>query len=187
MTRNRFLVLTFTTVTTTLFWGVVALYSFRTSLPYTPARLPIESQRNNALFRAFFPEGFSFFTRNPREPVVEIYKYENSTYTLTTIPNGSIKNMLGINKSSRAQNLESGFILSKLRPDDWIKCPSNLDSCLTSEPLPVIHLKNNYNTSFLCGELVVVVRKPVPWAWSKVVSGDRMEKEFAKLFVECIE
>lgn len=164
---------------------MIAIYSVRTSLPYNPARLPFETPKNNTNFRAFFPEGFSFFTRNPREPQVEVYKLEGGRLELLTIANASHKNWFGIVKSSRAQNIETGYLLSKIKADDWLSCKGPLIACVTHEMTPVLELKTNYSSPLLCGELVITVKKPVPWAWSNSMDPKNMPTEFARILIRC--
>lgn len=183
---KRFWVYTLTIAVIAAFWLVIAAYSIRTSLPYNPAKLPFESHSNKVLLKSFLPEGFSFFTRDPREPRLFIYNIESDSLKLINLPNGSPQNMFGIFKTARAQNLEAGYLLSVIKEESWMKCDEGQGlQCSKNDKVPYIQIRNLYDSPLLCGKIMLVVRKPVPWAWSKNVAEELMPYDYLKLEIIC--
>src|SRR5690606_6732348 len=45
-------------------WSTVTVYALHGALPYNPVKLPFQDRFN---IRLFLPEGWAFFTRDPRE------------------------------------------------------------------------------------------------------------------------
>ncbi len=166
------------------FWGLITFYSLAVTLPYNPSRVPT-SLSLKTRFRALLPEGFSFFTRNPREPQIVAYQYSGQHLEQLTIQNASLTNMMGILKTSRAQNIETGYLLSLIKGEDWSSCKSSLLNCLTFNYSPIIEMKSKYKKPLLCGDIVLVVRKPVPWAWADNFDVDKMPLEFVRLYIFC--
>jgi hypothetical protein len=58
-------------------WGVAALYALHTVIPFNAVVLPFE---RDLPVRSLTPEGWAFFTRNPREKQISAYRRVNGTW-----------------------------------------------------------------------------------------------------------
>lgn len=177
------LILTFSLLT--VFWGVIIGYAVVMSMPYSAINtLPLDTKRNRIFFRTILPEGFSFFTRDPRELQAELYKIREGVIIPYSRKNSTFKNLFGVIKKSRAQNLELGYLLSQIKINDWSKCSGNIDDC-RKKTLTNIILQNNFKYPLLCGRFIIVIREPVPWAWANGVSRDKLVGDFVEINIEC--
>lgn len=78
------------------FWGVLALYALHSMFPFNAVVLPFEGE---LLMHSLTPEGWAFFTRNPREAQVSAYIRTDGAWRLVDRgPNGSAENMLGLDR-----------------------------------------------------------------------------------------
>jgi len=66
----------------------------------------------------FFPEGWGFFTRNPREKQSVLFKKKKKTYELITYKNSSFANWWGFSKKSRRISLEKDRLVGRLLEKD---------------------------------------------------------------------
>jgi antimicrobial peptide system SdpA family protein len=147
------------------FWIIVFIYSIHSAMPFNPINLPFESK---AHLRFFLPQGWKFFTRNPREEDIGIYAKDSNGEWLPMIhPHSSPINLFGIKKTSRAKAVEFGLLLSLLSEHNpnWESCNSSLQSC--SEKVQTVGAINNPSPNpSLCGDILLQKRRPIPWAWS---------------------
>lgn len=58
------------------------------------------------------PEGWGFFTRNPREPVYKFYECDGDSFAQMNLHNNSFRSLAGLSKINRRYNLE----LQRLKP-----------------------------------------------------------------------
>src|SRR5256885_14361051 len=96
-------------------WSTVFCYSIHVRLPFNPIRLPFESKLP---IIAIVPQGWGFFTREPREPSVEVFT-QNGHPLIDS--NASPSNYFGLSRRTRALGVELGLILSQVREDQWKK------------------------------------------------------------------
>src|SRR4051812_32531054 len=114
-----------------LFLGVVlsmpVLYSLHSALPPNAITLPFESQTQ---VLRWAPQGWGFFTRNPREPQIVPFLRNGHWRSANLGPHAQFKYALGLNRRSRAQGVEMGLLLGKLGIAEWTPCEAELATCL---------------------------------------------------------
>jgi antimicrobial peptide system SdpA family protein len=115
------------------------------------------------------PEGWAFFTRNPREPDIVLYKKIKGQWMHDPInPLSMISNWWGLDRRPRAQSTEMAMILHSIPQDLWVSCDSSIENCLTNFTDSVIlQINNTVPRPVLCDTVAVQLLPPVPWAWSK--------------------
>ena len=144
--------------------ATVALYTLDGSTGYNLAELPLESKIG---ISAWLPEGWAFFTRDPREEGVRVYSRgtDGEWTNVIEAPLGAWNNAFGLNRAPRRQGIEQGLLLTGLPQDGWTPCVSSaLATCLNAAEHTVT-FANPSPVATLCGELAVVKQKPVPFAW----------------------
>jgi len=152
------------------------------SLPDSPLR-PSLRFRQDVI--AIAPQGWAFFTRDPREPVDRIYARSESGWVQVTYTNSSARNWLGLKRDARALNVELASLLSEVDSSQWGDCPGQLESCLRKRDVPAVAVVNRSSIRALCGEILVERRPPAPWAWSRAKRPVLLDSKVARLEVRC--
>ena len=154
-------------------------YGLRRALPHNPVRLP---GGNDIFPAAYFPQGWSFFTRDAREPRLFVFRQEGAKWKPANAgPSFAPKYWLGFDRSGRAQGIEVGLLYAELPKDAWHECQSVPMVCLERE-VAAFSLQNVTPSPTLCGRIGIALIPPVPWEWartgrditmpSKVIVGD---------------
>lgn len=143
--------------------------------------LNIELPTNKYIF-SFFPQGWAFFTKDPREPQSQLFKLENNKWQRVEHYQSSMKNYLGMNKGSTRINYELISIYSLIKKTEYSDSYSNIQiGWIENIPTKVIYIKNSFDNPRLRGEYALVIQKIVPWAWSKNLNNEQMPCKIAHL------
>lgn len=131
------------------------------------------------------PQGFAFFTRDAREKDLHVYQAEDRNWTSASMgPNSRPANLFGLNRKSRAQNVESALILSKIKPNIWWECEDDPAACLSQDAVQDT-VRNVVPAPTLCGITGFALQEPVPWAWSKSRDTIDMRSQITKIYIQC--
>lgn len=149
--------------TISAFWLFIALNVIKISLPYNSFGTMLYG-KSEIIFKSVLPEGFAFFTRDPREFQITIY---NSNKEEIDLHNGSWSYLLGVNRYPRAYNVELGHIFSVIAAKQWYNCQSGGIDCLDDSVIPLYVIQNNFPHPMLKGEYYLKIDEPTPWAWAK--------------------
>jgi antimicrobial peptide system SdpA family protein len=151
------------------FWTGVFFLIIVSSLPYNPSSIGPVAERD---IKTTVPEGWGFFTRDPREADVTLYEQHQGVWRRSLhMPIANASNLFGIDRLPRAQSVEMGMILSELDEQDaWRACDGDLVACLNTAPR--IALRQRWKYPVLRGTFAFVKQEPVPWAWA--ASRDRI-------------
>lgn len=148
-----------------LAWATAIAYAVHPALPYNPVRLPY-ADALNTLFLA--PQGWSFFTRNPREAKQYLFRRDARGWeSVLLAPHGRLRNAFGLNRASRAQGVEMALVVDAAKKGRWVVCEERpIADCLSKLPagFPVANVSPNPT---LCGTIAVMEQRPIPWAWAK--------------------
>jgi len=143
-------------------WATILLSIVAASLPYNPLTLDLPAERG---IRMLMPEGWGFFTRDPREPDITTYvKSKGSWYRSPNMPIANAANLFGINRFPRAQSVELGMLLHDVPAEWWRPCRSNIDACLQS--IPAKPVTNTSPFPVFRDTIGLVRQEPIPWAWA---------------------
>ena len=133
------------------------------------------------------PEGWAFFTRDPREPVVVVHAPAGGGgWRALELANFQRANLFGLRRTSRLVTTEVTELLREVSPEDWIPCRAPVAECL-EESLPPVHTAERSSPLLpaLCGPLAIQVRERVPWAWSGSRDRIQMPAKVVRLDVRC--
>lgn len=163
---------------------VLAMYAIPSALPFNPAQLP---GRKAIQPQLWVPEGWKFFTRDPREERLFAMRRESGVWMTAGLgPNSRPANLFGLDRRSRAQGTESALILERIPKRRWQDCQGSptqgldgmaaTDTIVNASPRPTI-----------CGDVGFVLQKPVPWAWaeSAVRKPIVMPSRIVRVYVIC--
>jgi antimicrobial peptide system SdpA family protein len=159
-------------------WSLVLLSILAASLPFSPLSV---SRRFKDQIVTFMPEGWGFFTRNPREEHTVLYQHQGDAWILRTLPNAN--GYLGASRSMRSQAGELALLLKTVSPKAWRQTTGSIASCPMDSAVTII---NVYDHPTLCGQYRVRVQDPVPWAWSRLQTLDQRKYKFLNITVRCM-
>lgn len=167
------------------FWVVLFGYSIHRALPYNPIHPPFQDR---LYVNLLMPQGWKFFTRNPREEDLKIFKKDGDDKWSDALigPNGSAGNYFGLKRDMRAQGIEMGILMASLDKDIWQTCAEKPEICVSSAPIRA-ELENVDKNPTLCGELGLVLQEPVPWAWSRAKKEVIIPSKFVRISVLCAQ
>jgi antimicrobial peptide system SdpA family protein len=163
-------------------WLLVGVYVVDAAVPPNVVRLPLEKR---IWARVWMPQGWAFFTRNPREERLLLFMKVGGTewVSLRRGPYFGMSSQLGFSRVARARGIEAGLLQSTLKAHVWQECRDDVHTCLDRFGPPVV-LDNPSPVPLLCGEIALALRKPVPWAWTRDFRGN-MPSKVVKLRVRC--
>lgn len=147
-----------------LFWFAISILLVTISLPHNPILNSIEAKPLKTQLKVLIPEGWGFFTRDPREERLYVFRCDSLNLKYVPNDNFSFESFFGASKKSRVYNLELGRLVSSIEKSDWHSWKSKNTWCPMD--LPTIYQLNTQRSPLICGEFYVVKREPVPWAWA---------------------
>jgi antimicrobial peptide system SdpA family protein len=173
--------------TALVWWGFLVIvfgYAVHGSMDgATAVELPLETQLNTV---SYLPEGWKFFTRNAREEISLLYKQDESGHWMRadTGVNASAHNLFGLSRKGRNEGIESGFIITAIRPEFYEDCTGDADACLQNQR-PKLRIGSGSRRPVFCGKLGVVVSQRVPWAWARSPKPPSMKSKAVVVEVTC--
>ncbi|ELR72482.1 hypothetical protein C900_01477 [Fulvivirga imtechensis AK7] len=118
------------------------------------------------LLSSLLPQGWGFFTRDPKEGITEAYSYDQSTdeVSLITVKNASAANAIGFSRNARFAGIDLVFLLEYAKADMWHKgkgdfkdnIPLTADTIIADKPIQY----------FPEGEYILHRYEPIPFAWA---------------------
>jgi antimicrobial peptide system SdpA family protein len=142
------------------FWSFIILMVFFSSFKeqvFMPKSLQIN-------FATIFPEGWGFFTKNPREPLIEVYRANKNNLSLVTLKNQSVENFFGLSRKIRVVGYESSRIVAQIPQKFWTKdIMSNLGKLPKTKTFDYMDKKLNHIKN---GLFLFIIYEPIPFAWS---------------------
>lgn len=165
-----------------LLWAAAIVPVLIGSLPDSPLR-PSMAFRRDVI--AIAPQGWAFFTRDPREPVDRVYARRGAEWVQVTYTNSSRRNWLGLKRDARALNVELASLLTEVDEAQWRDCPGRLEGCLRERDVPAVAVVNRSRTRALCGDILVERRPPAPWAWSRAKRPVLLDSRIARIDARC--
>jgi len=167
----------------TLGWLIIAAsgvwWTARTSLPFNPQSPGLSAERRT---RLVLPEGWGFFTRDAREKDLLIAMRDDDATWHLQAPHASAQHLFGLHRRSRVLAIETGQIIEEARApfvpcsDDWRVC---------AEQAKPHMLESKASRPYLCGDIALFRRPPVPWAWSNLLDPERMPTDLLRLRIRC--
>jgi antimicrobial peptide system SdpA family protein len=124
------------------------------------------------------PQGYAFFTKNPKEPQVYIYKVDKSNKLKNICPNSSSAEMyFGLSRKNTRLSYDFTEILSNLRK--WESIEKVEKFYLTKLDTFKISRKDMLKHN---GKYLIIKEERIPWAWSKSLS--KSKKYFKYITIE---
>ncbi len=115
-----------------------------------------------------FPQGWGFFTRNPKEPNYKLYRIEDGKPQLVTFRITSSKNYYGLSRKGSRLGMEMHRIKSKLPPSaGWSSSTTSLkDMRLDTLSYPCLDTVSKL-LYIQEGDYILKEYHLSPWSWAK--------------------
>jgi antimicrobial peptide system SdpA family protein len=126
------------------------------------------------------PQGWGFFTRNPREEQTILYTIQDTSSVLFTKTISSIDNSFGASRKLRCYNVEVGTLISKINDSSWVEEKGG--NLVFDTNLQTDTVKNNFYPCSIRGDFFFVKQERIPWAWGK--SNIIMPYKYAKVHIK---
>jgi sporulation delaying protein A len=151
------------------------------ALPYNPLSMSMQLEIG---VKSIVPEGWGFFTKEPRGLDFYLYRLVGGTWEgLHPLPISAPRNAFGLNRRPRAIPVELVVLLDQLDESQWTK--SEVAATQALDQLKDFRVTNAMEHPLLCGKLGVVRREPIPWAWSYAESEVTIPSWIVRLDIEC--
>lgn len=160
-------------------WGAFVVWTAVCALPHNPLSPGLGMERH---MRLLLPEGWGFFTRDAREKDLLIAHFGSSGQLRIEPPHAHVDNAFGLLRKTRVLAVEANQILSESQAR-FTPCRGSLADCLAQAP--VQKLASNAARPYLCGDLALLRRAPVPWSWIGLLSADEMPTEVYRARIRC--
>ena len=167
-----------TVIGLSIFWVVIIFYIGMASVPFNPLSIPKIKNIDIALL---IPEGWGFFTKNPKESTIVFFTKNTRSQWITFTKSNSDKEFLyGLSRKNRRILAESSNILKSINDTCWLKRESEV---LNFSTLQTLLVKNSFKKPIIKGDFIVVKQERLPWAWSRNYLSINMPYEIIRIQV----
>lgn len=171
--------------------AVVMLVVAVTAIFSLPSRvhLPRSWQTSFSSVQSLVPQGWGFFTRNPREAAVIPYVHNGTEWVNANRgPNAQLRYLLGLNRESRLTEFDLTQVMHNATTVlTWTPCAEpEIDSCVASATAAGVVPVVTYGYQLrLCGDVLIIRQEPIPLAYAGL--GYRPPMEAIRFHVTCQE
>jgi antimicrobial peptide system SdpA family protein len=145
-------------------WGFWAILIYSFLVTYNPIVIFSHEVKKNFVFT--FPQGWGFFTRNPREAMVDVYRQDVQGLELVTVLNSSPGNYFGFSRNSRVVGLEMVEVVKRIPHAAWKNGKGDIHA-VALETSDTIKLSKKLKY-FVPGTYIFHQYKIVPFAWANL-------------------
>lgn len=125
---------------------------------------PILGYNTNKTISYLFPQGWGFFTKDPKEVAIDVYQLEGETLKLISVNNFSVQNLLGLSREARYIGFEFGR-LGQYIPKTIYKNETGDVSKIYPSTTTIVKIPFLPKFYPIGKEFVVYQYKIVPFAW----------------------
>ena len=166
--------------------GLLAAFAITVAVAAMPFNTLNLSDDLRSTVMSLIPEGWGFFTKNPRDPEIQVAVLHNGRLEkLNIVSSFEAKYAFGFNRLSRAQGLELDNLLGQLQTSGlWHDCQQNVSDCAQTLQVQK-RLVNSAQFPTLCGDLVLYQSRPIPWAYRNIKPTLNMPSRQTRVEVVC--
>ncbi|MGJ8745456.1 SdpA family antimicrobial peptide system protein [Polaribacter sp.] len=141
----------------------------------------------NRKISRIMPQNWPFFTRDFNEAELLLYKKNNhQKYQIVNLNYNHYSNSFGLKKKSKKIIQELTFLKRELHDSLFISTEGNHRiGLLGAIPDKIINIKNHMLAPILCGEYVLFLEEPIPWAWIESKNILKMPSKAIRLNIQC--
>lgn len=128
------------------------------------------------------PQFWGYFAA-PLQDRFELFRLRNGTWVKADFPLSSPRNLFGLRRGPVLHGSELRNLLSTA-PLHWEEATVR-DGELPEVAAPGVSVRNLARHPQLCGDVLVLERTPVPWAWAASHRPVSMPAKYARMDVQC--
>lgn len=130
---------------------------------------------------AIAPQFWGFFA-SPREERTEVFRLRHGAWERADAPLSAAVNLFGLRRAIVSHGAEFRTLEAQVgnRWSAAALAPEQLP-----EPVDPVVVRNLARQPQLCGEVLLVTRPPVPWAWARSSSRAALPSRYARLSIQC--
>jgi len=144
-------------------------------------------QRDSALARIIFPQGWNFFTKPPTDPFFMMYEVSgDGSLELRTHESSSPEAGFGLSRDMRARGLEIGHLGPQLAAEElWTVCETPSEECLEFSDEAAVDVTNPVEDAEFCGSYVMAEKTVTPRAYRQLTDQRYSVDRMVSLSIEC--
>lgn len=119
------------------------------------------------------PQGWAFFTRDPQEDDLYVYKIEKGQLIPVITHLNEPDNFFGLKRFNKG-GIEIAFIEKKLMSTAWVKCQKL--SNIIVDTLKTQEIKNEFICPTYKGTYILQRKPPIPFVWAQDFKGEMYSK-----------
>ncbi len=135
------------------------------------------------------PQGWAFFTKNPKSEEVYLYKIDTITQKFENIilRNVQSSQLFGIKRDNRLISTKITTITNDIDRSLWINHKGNISNFLKHDTnyMKLNKITIKIKQPAICGLYCVVMKKPIPWSWVTLKSKINMESRIILIDFKC--
>ncbi|MGF7218215.1 antimicrobial peptide system SdpA family protein [Spirosoma lacussanchae] len=143
-------------------------------IPHSPLTFNFST---NKIIGSFLPQGWSFFTRNPREKVYDAFYLEAGQMVSVFTPAMSPTNYFGASRSQRIKFSELMQLVNQVPDSCWIDSSTEMSKAVKNR-FRLVTLKNKISYPSLKGEYYLTTQEQIPWAWIVTVTSKNISPHY---------
>ncbi|MGZ6079441.1 MAG: hypothetical protein ACXWK4_01410, partial [Myxococcaceae bacterium] len=120
---------------------------------------------------------------SPRSEAFEVFRWNNGSWSRVDAPLAASVNLFGLRRTSVNHGAEFRTLVAQV-DRHWST------TVLAPQQLPLtdvdtVPVRNLARRPQLCGDVLLVERPPLPWAWARSSAKVALPTRFARLDVQC--
>ena len=130
--------------------------------------VPVSAEEKKVI-RFFFPQGWGFFTRNPREAKYKLYQLDNNKARLVNFKITSPKNIFGCSRKGNRISIELIRIQSQLpKVEEWEESQLDVDAfAVQQDSFHSVGIDAEDILYIQPGKFIIQEYQITPWNWLK--------------------
>jgi antimicrobial peptide system SdpA family protein len=174
----------------TLFYSLAIFISVISMMYYFIESNPVKYRfETGSILYSFVPQGWAFFTRDPREAQIAMYqKNDDGNYHLLDTRNASGKFYFGLDRRAAKVMAELQYAKRHIPMQNYVDSTFNYQTeaiFTNTNTLPHYNFENVLHAPSLCGEYVIVFQKSLPWSWISNLENIKMPAQIVKVKFQC--
>ena len=140
---------------------------------------------SRTIVQAIVPQGWAFFTRDPRETWTRAYRVHDLDALVpanTADYRGGPWHSLGRKYRNRGVMLDQAK--AQVPESAWYRCERSPEECLSEVQITSVTLRAHDNTG-LCGRYLLQDQRTVPWAWRRSAQTMTLPSRLALVQIDC--
>jgi antimicrobial peptide system SdpA family protein len=128
------------------------------------------------------PQGWGFFS-SPRSETFEVFRWSKGAWTRVDAPLAAAVNLFGLRRTTVNHGAEFRTLVDQVETH-WNTAVLRPEQLPTAD-VDTVMVRNLAREPRLCGEVLLVQRPPLPWAWAHSRASVALPTRFARLDVRC--